>query len=140
MDGAHWLAAALKSAGTSHVFFVDAILRRTLIALEGLGVARVLAHSEKAAAYMADGYARISGRPGVCLAQSVGAANARAPSGRGAHGRDGRPRLLRLGWPFSRGAVSRARPEADRSPAGAAADRPDDADLVADRRAPPLPR
>jgi acetolactate synthase-1/2/3 large subunit len=34
-----------------------------------------LAHSEKAAAYMADGYARASYRPGVCMAQSAGAAN-----------------------------------------------------------------
>src|SRR5690606_38554580 len=32
-------------------------------------------HSEKAAAYMADGYARAGHRPGVCMAQSVGAAN-----------------------------------------------------------------
>src|SRR5213078_4075481 len=32
-------------------------------------------HSEKAAAYMADGYARVARRPGVCMAQSVGAAN-----------------------------------------------------------------
>ncbi len=40
-----------------------------------LGVTRVLAHSEKAAAYMADGYARVAGMPGVCMAQSVGAAN-----------------------------------------------------------------
>ena len=31
----------------------------------------ILAHSEKAAAYMADGYARAPGR--VCMAQSVGA-------------------------------------------------------------------
>jgi acetolactate synthase-1/2/3 large subunit len=34
-----------------------------------------MAHAEKAAAYMADGYARTSRRPGVCMAQSVGAAN-----------------------------------------------------------------
>ena len=40
-----------------------------------LGVRPILAHSEKAAAYMADGYARVAGRPGVCMAQSVGAAN-----------------------------------------------------------------
>ncbi|MCH8351033.1 MAG: thiamine pyrophosphate-binding protein [Chloroflexi bacterium] len=33
------------------------------------------AHGEKAAAYMADGYARAAQRPGICLAQSVGAAN-----------------------------------------------------------------
>ena len=74
-SGARWLAEALAGAGTSHVFFVDAILRRTLIELEGLGVRRVLAHAEKAAAYMADGWARIAHRPGICLAQSVGAAN-----------------------------------------------------------------
>jgi acetolactate synthase-1/2/3 large subunit len=73
--GSRWLAEALAGAGVSHVFFVDAILRRTLIELETLGVRRVLAHAEKAAAYMADGYARAAGRPGVCLAQSVGAAN-----------------------------------------------------------------
>ncbi len=53
----------------------NSVLRRTLLRLEDLGVTRVLAHTEKAAAYMADGYARIAGRPGVCMAQSVGAAN-----------------------------------------------------------------
>lgn len=73
--GADALAAMLAGYGVTHVFFVDAILRRTLISLEGHGVRRVLAHSEKAAAYMADGYARASGRVGVVMAQSVGAAN-----------------------------------------------------------------
>jgi acetolactate synthase-1/2/3 large subunit len=43
--------------------------------MEDCGIHRILGHSEKAVAYMADGYARISGRPGVCMAQSVGAAN-----------------------------------------------------------------
>ncbi len=57
------------------MFFIDAVLRRTLIELGTLGVTRVLAHAEKSAAYMADGYARIAGRPGICFAQSVGAAN-----------------------------------------------------------------
>ena len=38
-------------------------------------IKRVLTHGEKAAAYMADGYARASGRPGICAAQAVGAAN-----------------------------------------------------------------
>ncbi|HEX3993705.1 MAG TPA: thiamine pyrophosphate-binding protein, partial [Acetobacteraceae bacterium] len=56
-------------------FFIDAVLRRTLIELGTLNVTRVLGHSEKAVAYMADGYARIAGRPAVCFAQSVGAAN-----------------------------------------------------------------
>ena len=73
--GATVIAQMLAGYGVTHVFFVDAVLRRTLIELEGLGVKRVLAHSEKAAAYMADGYARASGRVGVCFAQSVGAAN-----------------------------------------------------------------
>jgi thiamine pyrophosphate-dependent acetolactate synthase large subunit-like protein len=75
ITGAEWLARALAANGTTHVFFIDAVLRRTLVELGALGVTRVLAHAEKSAAYMADGYARIAGRPGICFAQSVGAAN-----------------------------------------------------------------
>ncbi len=75
VTGAEYLARSLAANGTSHVFFIDAVLRRTLIELGTLGVQRVLGHSEKAVAYMADGYARIAGKPGVCFAQSVGAAN-----------------------------------------------------------------
>ena len=75
VSGADYLARSLAASGTTHVFFIDAVLRRTLIELGTLGVQRVLGHSEKAVAYMADGYARIAGRPGICFAQSVGAAN-----------------------------------------------------------------
>jgi acetolactate synthase-1/2/3 large subunit len=75
MNGAEWLARALAGTGMSHVFFVESVMRRTLLQLTDLGVNPVLAHSEKAAAYMADGYARVARRPGVCMAQSVGAAN-----------------------------------------------------------------
>ena len=75
VTGAEFLARSLAANGTTHVFFIDAVLRRTLIELGTLGVQRVLGHSEKAVAYMADGYARIAGRPGICFAQSVGAAN-----------------------------------------------------------------
>jgi len=75
MNGAEWLARALASTGMTHVFFVESTMRRTLLALDDLGVKPILAHSEKAAAYMADGYARIAMRPGICMAQSVGAAN-----------------------------------------------------------------
>src|SRR5436189_5774564 len=75
MNGAEWLARALAGTGMSHVFFVESVMRRTLLQLGDLGVKPILAHSEKAAAYMADGYARVAGRPGVCMAQSVGAAN-----------------------------------------------------------------
>ncbi|HXC90234.1 MAG TPA: thiamine pyrophosphate-binding protein [Stellaceae bacterium] len=75
INGAQWLARALADSGMTHVFFVESVLRRTLLEFDELGVTRVLAHSEKAAAYMADGYARVMGKPGVCMAQSVGAAN-----------------------------------------------------------------
>ncbi|MEN9418056.1 MAG: hypothetical protein RI988_1676 [Pseudomonadota bacterium] len=73
--GGDFIAQTLHAYGVDHVFFVDAILRRALIEMEGLGIRRILTHSEKAAAYMADGYARAGNRPGVCMAQSVGAAN-----------------------------------------------------------------
>jgi acetolactate synthase I/II/III large subunit len=75
MNGSEWLARALAGTGMTHVFFVESTMRRTLLALGDLGVKPILAHSEKAAAYMADGYARVAMRPGICMAQSVGAAN-----------------------------------------------------------------
>jgi len=75
MTGARYIAETLKGYGVTHVFYVEAILRRTMVEMEKLGIKRVLTHSEKAAAYMADGYARAGNRPAVCLAQSVGAAN-----------------------------------------------------------------
>jgi acetolactate synthase-1/2/3 large subunit len=75
ITGARYLAESLAECGIDHVFFIDAILRRTLIELEDLGIKRMLTHSEKAAAYMADGYARVRNGIGVCMAQSVGAAN-----------------------------------------------------------------
>ena len=75
MTGARLFAQTLKAYGVSHVFFMDAVLRRALAEMEDFGITRILGHSEKAVAYMADGFARVSGRPGICMAQSVGAAN-----------------------------------------------------------------
>ena len=75
INGARFIAETLKGYGVTHVFYMDAILRQALVEMEALGIRRILAHSEKAAAYMADGYARASHRPGVCMAQNVGAAN-----------------------------------------------------------------
>src|SRR5438552_9119067 len=74
-SGARIIAELIHGHGVSHVFFVPAILRDGLAELDGLGVKSVSAHGEKAAAYMADGYARVLGRPGVCMSQTVGAAN-----------------------------------------------------------------
>jgi acetolactate synthase-1/2/3 large subunit len=75
MTGARFIAETLHGYGVTHVFYVDAMLRMAMVDLEELGIHRVVTHSEKAAAYMADGYARAGGKPGVCMAQSVGAAN-----------------------------------------------------------------
>ena len=75
MTGARALAEMLAGYGVTHVFMVPAILRRTLVELERFGVRRIHTHGEKPAAYMADGYARMAGRPGVCMAQAVGALN-----------------------------------------------------------------
>ena len=75
MTGAELIAQTLHRYGVSHVFFVEAIARKTMVELEALGIKRVSAHAEKAAAYMADGYARVSGRPGIVMSQSVGASN-----------------------------------------------------------------
>lgn len=76
MNGAEFLARALAGYGVTHVFFVPTILSETLFQMEAqTEITRVLTHGEKASAYMADGYARASGRPGVCFAQMVGAAN-----------------------------------------------------------------
>ncbi len=76
MSGAEYLARALDAYGVTAVFFVPTILSKTLYELETrTSIDRILTHGEKAAVYMADGYARASGRPGVCMAQTVGAAN-----------------------------------------------------------------
>jgi acetolactate synthase-1/2/3 large subunit len=75
--GASVIAEMLDGYGVSHIFFVPAILRRTMAELEFSypHIQRVVTHGEKSAVYMADGYARASGRPGVCAAQVIGALN-----------------------------------------------------------------
>src|SRR5258705_5983566 len=76
MLGAECLADMLKGYGVTHVFHVPAVLRRSFVEMERrTKIKRIPTHGEKAAAYMADGYARASGRPGVCMAQVVGALN-----------------------------------------------------------------
>jgi len=66
----------LSGYGVTHVFMVPAVLRQTFAEMERrTTIRRVHAHGEKSAAYMADGYARASGRPGVCMAQVIGALN-----------------------------------------------------------------
>ena len=75
MTGARAFAEMMKGYGVDHVFFVPAILAKALAEMEDMQIRRVMVHGEKSAAYMADGYARASGKPGVCMAQCIGASN-----------------------------------------------------------------
>jgi acetolactate synthase-1/2/3 large subunit len=75
MRGGQYIAEHLVGYGVSAIFFVPNMLSRALACMEDLPIKRVLVHSEQAAVYMADGYARASGKPGVCAAQAIGAAN-----------------------------------------------------------------
>ena len=74
--GAVILAELLKAYGITHIFMVPAVLRRTMVEIEKrTNIKRLHVHSEKSAAYMADGYARASGKPAICMAQVIGALN-----------------------------------------------------------------
>ena len=76
MTGAECLAEMLGGYGVTHVFMVPAVLWRTFAEMERrTSIARIHTHGEKSAAYMADGYARASGKPGICMAQVIGALN-----------------------------------------------------------------
>ena len=68
LTGADILVRRLKEHGVKHIFgypggqltpLYDALYR------DG-GIRHILARDEQAAAFMADGYARVTGRPGVC--------------------------------------------------------------------------
>ncbi len=75
MTGAQFLVETMQAYGVTHSFYMPMIVTRALVEMEKAGIARIMCHSEKAAAYMADGYARAAHRPAVCMAQNVGAAN-----------------------------------------------------------------
>src|SRR5262245_7193410 len=80
--GGEWVVAALEAEGVRHVFGIpgvhnlaiyDALLRQDRIT-------HVLARHEQGAGFMADGYARASGRPGVVVVTTgPGATNALTP-------------------------------------------------------------
>ena len=75
MTGARFIAETVQGYGITHVFFMPYIAPRALMEMEKLGIKRVQTHGEKAAAYMADAYARVKRSPALCMAQSVGAVN-----------------------------------------------------------------
>jgi acetolactate synthase-1/2/3 large subunit len=70
------MAEMLAGYGVTHVFMVPAMLRKSFAEMERrTNIKRIHTHGEKSAAYMADGYARASGKPGICMAQVIGALN-----------------------------------------------------------------
>jgi len=75
MTGGRFIAEMAHGYGITHVFFMPYIGPRALMEMEKLGIKRVQTHGEKAAAYMADAYARTKRAPGLCMAQAVGALN-----------------------------------------------------------------
>ncbi len=75
MTGNRYFAEAMQAYGVSHLFFVPTMMLPAMAEMENMGITRVVTHGEKAAAYMADGYARASRRPGICLAQNIGSTN-----------------------------------------------------------------
>jgi acetolactate synthase-1/2/3 large subunit len=76
MSGAECMADMLAGYGVTHVFHVPAVLRKSFVEMERrTDIKRIHTHGEKSAAYMADGYARASGKPGICMAQVIGALN-----------------------------------------------------------------
>jgi acetolactate synthase-1/2/3 large subunit len=75
MSGSRLFAEMMQGYGVTHIFFVPAFMLKAFAEMEDMPISRIMVHGEKAAAYMADGYARASGKPGVCMAQMIGASN-----------------------------------------------------------------
>jgi acetolactate synthase I/II/III large subunit len=75
MTGSRYFAEAMRGYGVTHIFYVNTIVREAMPEMDKVGVTRVVTHGEKAAGYMADGYARASHRPGICLCQDIGTTN-----------------------------------------------------------------
>ena len=80
--GGQWVVEALRAEGVRHVFGIPGVHNLAIYdALLGQSeIAHVLARHEAGAAFMADGYARSSGRPGVVIVTTgPGATNTLTP-------------------------------------------------------------
>src|SRR5262245_59021872 len=78
MTGAEFLLRCLRDQGLGHVFLVPGGHIDPLVAElgKGVGLQPVVAAHEQGAGFMADGYARVGGRFGVCMCiGGPGAAN-----------------------------------------------------------------
>jgi acetolactate synthase-1/2/3 large subunit len=64
----HYVIEALQAAGVRHVFGIPGVHNLELYrGLEGASLRHVTGRHEQGLGFMADGYARLSGRPGVCF-------------------------------------------------------------------------
>ena len=80
--GGQWVVDALAAEGVRHVFGIPGVHNLAIYdALAGRpGITHVLARHEQGAAFMADGYARAAGAPGViAVTTGPGATNALTP-------------------------------------------------------------
>ncbi len=80
--GGQWVVEALRAEGVKHVFGIPGVHNLAIYdALIGQSdITHVLARHESGAAFMADGYARASGRPGVAIVTTgPGATNTITP-------------------------------------------------------------
>src|SRR3546814_7171864 len=77
MSGACWLVQALAAEGVDTLFgYPGGAIMPFYDALHGAGLRHILVRHEQGAAFAANGYARASGRVGVCVATSgPGASN-----------------------------------------------------------------
>lgn len=75
MTGSRLFAEMLRDYEVSHVFYIPAIMLGAIAEMEKMGIKRIMTHGEKSAAYMADGYARASRKPGICMSQQIGGSN-----------------------------------------------------------------
>jgi acetolactate synthase I/II/III large subunit len=76
MTGGEALARTLKAAGVEYIFGIAVGSQAPLtLAAMRLGMRIVTVRDEKCAALMATAYSKISGKPGICLASSPGAAH-----------------------------------------------------------------
>jgi len=77
MNGARWLVEALQAEGVESIFgYPGGAIMPFYDALHGATLQHILVRHEQGAAFAANGYARASGRVGVCVATSgPGASN-----------------------------------------------------------------
>jgi len=70
MTGAKAIAKTMEKHGVEYFFHVSGGMTGLFVEIEDAGIDLMLARSEKGAAYIADGYARVAYRPGVCYGQA----------------------------------------------------------------------